>query len=162
MNRTVRAMKNTDLMSTDERRMEAALEEFTAGSGARSAALVDRWGGVLARTGLPGGAGLGNLATLAARIHASGRRIGEVAGSGGVRELVAVGRGGSLTVRELGTPGGAVLLLSLFGPEADASRASRAVETLRGAVKGSGARAHPLAALEDTMLERLDRTFPAE
>jgi predicted regulator of Ras-like GTPase activity (Roadblock/LC7/MglB family) len=155
-------MKNTDLTSTDERRMEAALEEFTAGSGARSAALVDRQGSVLARTGLPRAGRVGDLATLAARIHASGRRIGELSGSGEVGELVAVGRGGRVTVQELGTQGGPVLLLSLFEPDADAGRASRAVETLRGAMEGSRAGLGPLAALEDTMLERLDQTFPAE
>jgi hypothetical protein len=154
-------MRHTDLTSADESRLEAALEEFTAGSGARSAALVDQRGSVLAKTGLALGRAA-DLATQAARLHASGRRIGELAGSGEVRELVAVGGGGRLTVQEMAKQGGAVLLLSFFDPGADAGRVSRAVETLRGAVEGSRSGSGPLAALEDTMLERLDQTFPAE
>lgn len=154
-------MKRTELTSADESRLEAALEEFTAGSGARSAALVDRWGNVLARSGLPVSR-VADLATQATRLQASGRRIGELAGFGGVRELVAVSSGGRLTVREMARPGGAILLLSFFGPEADAGPDSPAAETLKGAMAGPTGGSGLLAALEDTMLERLDQTLPAE
>lgn len=156
----IETMRQTDLASVRRSGLAATIAEFAERSGARSAALVDRQGTVLAQTGFaPTRRGV-DLATLAARMHASGRRIGELAGSGEVVETVTMGDGGRFRVQEMAA--GAMLLFSVFEADTDPARVSGALERLRGVLSGQPAGSGPLAALEDPMLQRLDDTFPAE
>ncbi len=142
--------------------LTVALVDFVEGSGAKMAALMDRSGGVLAESGFGGPGSASDLAALAAGIHAAGRRMSEITGSGGVKEMLALGGAGKLLLREMASPERAVLLLSVFDVATDPPRVLPAITALEGAI----ARGVPVpgsdAQLESSITERLDQAFPAE
>lgn len=142
--------------------LTVALVDYLEGSGARMVALMDRSGGLLAQAGFGGPGPAADLAALAAGVYAASRRMGEIMGSGSVEEMVALGGAGRLMVCEVPAPRRPLLLLSVFqGPE-ERPGMDPAVEALAGALADGLGLPGPDAALEASLLDRVDETFGNE
>jgi predicted regulator of Ras-like GTPase activity (Roadblock/LC7/MglB family) len=142
--------------------LTVALVDFVEGSGARMAALMDRSGALLAQSGPGSVASMSDLASLAAGIHAAGRRMSEITRSGVVEEMVALGGAGRVMVREMPASRRSLLLVSVFDTSAVGPGVGPAVRALEGALTNGSPIPGPDPDLESSLIDRLDRTFPAE
>jgi len=136
----------------------AAVEAFVDGSGARSAVLLDKSGGVLAEAGFGDGAHLADIAALVCGFYASGRRIGVLSGSGAPRGAITLGAG-RIEVRAIDGARGTLLLFSVFDRPGSGVAIAGAIDDLGRTLDQPG-RDHAYGGLEDSLLDRLDQVFP--
>lgn len=132
--------------------------------GAEKVILMNRSGRLLVQRGFDDAGAVMQASTLAAGIHATGRRIGLLVGDEQMAQARNRGASREFYLGELVTPSGPVLILSVFGPDRDPGK-------VRAAFQDFGRQLGILAGLtevpeltarefEASLMSSLDRLFP--
>lgn len=143
--------------------LDAAVDTFVRNAGAERVLLMNRSGRTLIQRGFPEAAEVMKVATLAAGIHATGRRIGELVGDDQMAQAHNKGRSREFMLSELWTPSGPILVLTVFLPEQKRPRARAAFEEFArrlGVLAGVGHRKVTAEEFEASLMDSLDRLFP--
>jgi len=125
--------------------------------------LMNRSGRLLIQRGFPDAGHVMKVATLAAGIHATGRRIGELVGDEQMAQAHNKGRSREFMLSELWTPSGPILLLTVFLPKEKRPRARAAFEAFArrlGALAGVGHKRVTAVEFEASLMDSLDKLFP--
>ncbi len=144
--------------------LSRALDVFVQASGARKAILLDAAGRLMAQHGFDGRDAVMQAASLAAGIHASGRRIGRMLGDDGISEVHDVGGTLQLLLSELRTPIERLLLLTVFDADRDLASVRPAYAVFARSVGQltylGGEGVEDPEQFEESLMRSLGRLFP--
>jgi hypothetical protein len=145
--------------------LDAAVDTFVRTSGAERVLLMNRSGRLLIQRGFPDANEVVKVATLAAGIHATGRRIGMLVGDEQMAQAHNKGRSREFMLSELWTPAGPILVLTVFLPSERLPEARAAFEEFArrlGSLSGMGPQGVTAEEFEASLNDSLDRLFPRD
>lgn len=144
--------------------LDIAVDTFVRDAGAERVMLMNRSGRLLLQRGFADARQVMKVATLAAGIHATGKRIGELVGDPGMAQSQNRGSTCEFFLSELLTPAGPILFLTVFRANGRPQVARGAFEVFArtlGSLAGVGGDG-PLRAeeFETSLMTSLERLFP--
>ncbi|MEZ4414999.1 MAG: hypothetical protein R3E10_04535 [Gemmatimonadota bacterium] len=144
--------------------LDIAVDTFVRDAGAARVVLMNRSGRLLLQRGFPDSRQVMKIATLAAGIHATGKKIGELVGDPGMAHAQNRGTTCEFFLSELVTPAGPILFLTVFPANGRATPARSAFEVFArtlGSLAGVGGDGPSRAEeFESSLMASLERLFP--
>ena len=144
--------------------VDMAVDRFVRDAGASRVVLMNRSGRLLLQRGFEDGQQVMKVATLAAGIHATGKRIGDLVGDPAMAQSQNRGTSSEFFLSELVTPAGPILFLTVFDVGSKPQRARDAFEVFGrtlGTIAGVGGEGVARAEeFEQSLMASLERLFP--